>query len=817
VDVSNSVLNFIDEVVVGGPNRIDDLCWEIIREELLRPSILSTIGAAMDNTDRPEETSEGSLGDVDIAEAAQHINEMAARYAASERQVQAQGRPQVATIPFEPEERIQAGSRPWQTIGYDSTGEIRFQAPETRYRTLEQGGTVVDYPSVHEDMDYLVFRAIEQGYNENSEWMERFFNYDSLIIKRETNQAMLIMNGRCSAFIIYDLRTNGVLFCENMSNSADEARHYSLVSNARPEELLYFPYEVWYSLWNENHNIDFEEQEFTGEQYDVWEAFSLSRRNFNTSEFIVGESAPIPSSTSRIGEGWNSRNIFTKMLISRILYRLQRHDTINMAANSYFAEVSFVERPWYLFIKESSLVCLETNFDSAVTYDMTNGRSSFTLEEADLTGLKEVMEAKRKHHVLHLDPGALYTALRYSGREGNIRTLTKLKSLWTTYEAILEERNLEAFTDEIVFPSKWEAELSKHQEGSYRWCVAKANLNDDRETLHNLDYIMTISNTAQLNTSDWNFQRIFFDTEDKIRGERGELNGIILKDRASNEFLGLEERDPSDKPTKLTSREMDEVLESMYEVLEMEESKAKKAYEEVHAKFKKAQQDLSNHAIALKNLKKSLGHVSDKDDRSNIRKAMERIAKSGAFTFEGLKDGVLKFRNVHPFVLRHTEGAKTWKINIGIFDIDVRVSDYYVKLQPIDENETPFHDYWHPYLPRGRSLCFGVSQTKQKNYCLVNDLYSLLILVRDLMCSYDPSNPHCAISVFIDAQQQVDEANNSIKKLEKGTWNEDDFKHWRHNFNKKFIDNNYYRIAVNKKRELLFNHKAHEYVRKEYF
>lgn len=687
-----------------------------------------------------------------------------------------------------------------------------------------------------EVMRALLWKAITAMYEQNEDIFDYFFEDDreGFFVKITSAREIKITNKSASLWFKYRYFDGRITYSGTIEdNENKEANAVDGLLTSASSRLVYFEYQEWDSMMGQytNSSFDPESGDFDAETYNWLNSFINEEQELTSDRLI--STHPNQSQQEVIVDNFTSfgrLQFLTQMVLSTVVARLIRHTSIDENVNEYFKSLLFEQRTWGIFITGHKVIFLEENAESYVEYSMSTGRSLHITDSSEVALIGTLFQEKKVHQIVKMDVDS-YTHIRSFASRSDVQKLLAVRSSTEKqFISIIQDRDPEYFRDNILFVSKYEKIMDAEQEGSIKWCRASASFNQDRQTKSALDYILNICATAQMDPSNWNFKVIFYNTDGEIRvATNSELNKAILADRQPNEFLGVQHIEEG--PKKITARDIDKILSKMDKVLAKDEETAAKELMNAELEYKEAQKTLDSVTPKLKDLRMQIGKYTAKDQQYGIRNSCERLIKSGAYSFEGIKEAnglsYVHFRNTYPFVMVNNSNGKLRKINIGLFDLWVCSKTFSIYMLPIDNNETPFRLYKHPYLPNnedlggslGNVLCTGDAHDKIKGYLLKDDYFALMMLIRDLMNSYDPGNPYVSIETFEPFQDWIDDFNNQHAKWTAGKTPEKVFQDWMRNSNQRLrsSDHAYGWLAFNvSKKTMLFNVDAHKFFSKEF-
>jgi len=366
------------------------------------------------------------------------------------------------------------------------------------------------------------------------------------------------------------------------------------------------------------------------------------------------------------------------------------------------------------------------------------------------------------------------------------------------------------------FKSKEEEIMENNIEGTERWLFAYFTHNLLTNSTENLNYIINIADSAGINTEDWNFKEIFCDDKGRIDvTDKRELNNKIFATRMPSEIIGATKPEVQ---KVITQEDIDYVYDLTIKTYEQFEGDFESKLSEAEEKMFHLRDEYKSSVDKMKKLRR----IQDSKNgnkfygRSALKKELLSLSKSGLFEFIGIDDDYIIFKNIDPIYLSHSFYGKRSNILIGTFLFKVRFSDFKVRVECVDKSETPYMDYKHPYLPVNGWLCFGASSSDKQSFYYHNNIKGLMLLVYDLLCSYDPSEPYRRLEFFLEIDTEVQEAQAILdRKL-----NDSQYDEAMKSFNEGIIETSFYQesrgaVALTSDRKILKGDDARNFLEEE--
>jgi len=355
----------------------------------------------------------------------------------------------------------------------------------------------------------------------------------------------------------------------------------------------------------------------------------------------------------------------------------------------------------------------------------------------------------------------------------------------------------------------------KPQEGTLDWAYRELRRKAAHEDIELLNYVQNITEAAMIVTSNWHWGEIFFNDQGflKVR-EKRDINALIFQKRLPSEFLDYKKEEEKEEEKQVTKEQIESFLEQSSRRLVAESEASREAYDALNVRIQALRNELDSCTSQASAIAQRMGYTrsGDMTMADGIFEDIKALATTGVYEFLGISErGYLLFKNISPFFLKTSDGEERFNVRIGRFLFEVNPFNYKVRCKSLDLCETPTTDYKHPYLMTNDWLCFGAEESRRSKLLARRDLYDLMLLVRDLLTSFDPGNPYVSDQVFIAAHKAWERAKD-IARLEGS-----DFSEARADFNRDmgnrelkegFCD--YYNIYIGESGDIHLGNDAYE-------
>ncbi len=273
-------------------------------------------------------------------------------------------------------------------------------------------------------------------------------------------------------------------------------------------------------------------------------------------------------------------------------------------------------------------------------------------------------------------------------------------------------------------------------------------LNEPKRTeqVEAVKYIQTIAATSGIDILKWDCQEVFGD---------GKGASSIITDRRQINKLFFERCDYL-RSTEPMQQEFESVNDMAKHYIDNLSNRymldmAARAENEITSSLRRAKEYFDSGESLIREAAQKRDSISfyPSQRAPSLGVQIQEMSNSSYWNYHGILSEHAVFSTKNDIILRHRNVAAAIDVtvNFGKFDVLYSLSNFVIKVKPREGNIF-VHDYYHPHVNYGGSVCWG-SATDTVHKALSNlNFTQVMTILASVLNSYNNDNPYKPIEMF---------------------------------------------------------------------